>query len=123
MTSQGHAVSRFAMAVKTGNPNIVVAAAAELPRLSLADALLVLLVFARVGAPQTEAAAVRWAARYLTEIRPTPRPREAHLVLSAACALAGPSAAAGREALHSLATQRRLHDVCRALDEWEPPEL
>ncbi len=111
------------MAVKTGNPNIVVAAAAELPRLSLADALLVLLVLARAGAPQTEAAAVRWAARYLTEVRPTPRPREAHLVLSAACALAGPSAAAGREALHSLATQRRLVDVCRALDEWEPPEL
>jgi hypothetical protein len=65
MTSQGHAVSRFARAVKTGNPNIVVAAAAELPRLSLADALLVLLVFARTRAPQTEAAAVRWAARYV----------------------------------------------------------
>jgi hypothetical protein len=123
MTSQGHAVSRFARAVKTGNPNIVLAAAAELPRLSLADALLVLLVFARAGAPQTEAAAVRWAARYLTEVRPTPRPREAHLVLSAVCALAGPSAAAGREALHSLATQRRLDEVRRALDEWEPPEL
>jgi hypothetical protein len=98
------------MAVKTGNPNIVVAAAAELPRLSLADALLVLLVFARAGAPQTEAAAVRWTALYLTEIRPTPRAREAHLVLSAACALAGPSAAAGREALHSLATQQRLDE-------------
>jgi hypothetical protein len=123
MTTQGHAVSRFAMAVKTGNPNIVVAAAAELPRLSLADALLVLLVFARARAPQTEAAAVGWTARYLTEVRPTPRPREAHLVLSAACALAGPSAAAGREALHSLATQRLLDQVCRALDEWEPPEL
>ena len=111
------------MAVRTGNPNIVVAAAAELPRLSLADALLVLLVFARAGAPQTEVAAVRWAARYLTEVRPTPRAREAHLVLSAACALAGPCAAAGREALHTLAAQRRLHDVCRALDDWEPPEL
>jgi hypothetical protein len=111
------------MAVKTGNPNIVVAAAAELPRLSLADALAVLLVFVRAGAPQTEAAAVRWAARYLTEVRPTPRPREAHLVLSAACALVGPSGAAGREALHSLATQRRLVEVCRVLEEWEPPEL
>jgi hypothetical protein len=111
------------MAVKTGNPNIVVAAAAELPRLSLADALAVLLVFARAGAPQTETAAVRWTARYLTEVRPTPRPREAHLVLSAACALAGPSAAAGREALHALATQRHLVELCRALDEWKPPEL
>jgi hypothetical protein len=109
--------------VKTGNPNIVVAAAAELRRLSLADALLVLLVFVRAGAPQTGAAAVRWAARYVTEVRPTPGPREAHLVLSAACALAGPSASAGREALYSLATERRLVEVCRALDEWEPPEL
>lgn len=123
MTSQGHAVSMFAMAVKTGSPNIVVAAAAELPRLSLADALLVWLVFARAGAPYTEAAAVRWAARYLTDVRPTPRPREAHLVPSADWALAGPSAAAGREALHSLAIRRRLDEVCRALDELEPPEL
>jgi hypothetical protein len=123
MTSQGHAVSRFARAIKTGNPNIVVAAATELPRLSLADALLVLLVFARARAPQTEAAAVRWAARYVAEVRPAPDAREAHLVLSAACALTGPCPAAGREALHALATRRRLNDVCRALDDWEPPEL
>ena len=59
-------------AVKTGNPNIVVAAAAAFPRLSLVDALLVVLVFARARAPQTEAAAVRWAARYLAEERPAP---------------------------------------------------
>lgn len=48
------------MAVKTRNPNIVVAAAAELPTLSLADVLAVLLVFAWADAPQSEAAAVRW---------------------------------------------------------------
>jgi hypothetical protein len=125
MTSQGHAVSRFARAIKTGNPNIVVAAAAELPRLSLADALLALLVFARARAraPQAEAAAVRWAARYVAEVRPPPDAREADLFLSAACALAGLSAAAGREALHALATHRRLVELCRALDEWEPPKL
>lgn len=97
-------------AVKTDNPNIVVAAAAELPTLSLADALLVLLVFARARAPQTEAAAVRWAARYVAEVRPAPDAREAHLVLSAASALAGPCPAAGREALHALATRRHLVD-------------
>lgn len=122
MTSQGHAVSRFARAVKTGNPNLVVAAAAELPRLSLADALLVLLVFARARAPQTEAAAVRWAARYVAEVRPAPDAREAHLVLSAACTLAGPCPAAGWEALHSLATSRHLVELCRALEESEPPQ-
>lgn len=82
-----------------------------------------LLVFARARAPQTEAAAVRWAGRYVAEVRPAPNAREAHLVLSAACALAGPFAAAGREALHALATRRRLVELCRALDEWEPPEL
>jgi hypothetical protein len=108
--------------VKTGNPNIVVAGAAELPRLSLADALLVVLVFARARAPQTEAAAARWAARYVAEVRPAPGAREAHLVLSAASALAGPCPVAGQEALHALATRRRLVDLCRALDEWEPPE-
>ena len=99
------------------------AAAAELPRLSLADALLVLLVFARARVPQTEAAAVRWAARYVAEVRPAPDAREAHLVLSAASALAEPCPAAGREALHALAIRRRLIELCRALDEWEPPEL
>lgn len=89
MTSQGHAVSRFARAVKTGNPNIVVAAAAELPRLSLADALLVLLVFARARAPQAETAAVRWAARYVAEVRPAPDAREERSVVAGPTA--GPS--------------------------------
>jgi hypothetical protein len=34
MTCKGHALSTFARAVKTGNPNVVVAAVAELPKLS-----------------------------------------------------------------------------------------
>lgn len=115
-------MTRFARAVKTGNPTLVVAAAAELPRLSLADALRVVLVFAQAGVAQSEAAAVRWTARYLAEVRPTASAREAHLVLSAACALHGPSAIAGRQALHALATARRLVEVCRALEEWEATE-
>jgi hypothetical protein len=59
----------------------------------------------------------------VAEVRPAPEAREAHLDLSAACALAGAFPAAGRDALHALATRRRLNDLCRALDEWEPPEL
>ena len=47
---------------------------------------------------QAETAAVRWAARYVAEVRPAPDAREAHLVLSAASALAGPCPTAGREA-------------------------
>jgi hypothetical protein len=44
----------------------------------------------------------------VAEVRPAPDAREAHLVLSAASALAGSCPAAGREALHALATRRRL---------------
>lgn len=44
----------------------------DLPRVSLADALL---VFARVRAAQTEAAAVRWAAGYVAEVRLAPDAR------------------------------------------------
>lgn len=84
--------------------------------------LLVLLVFVRARAPQTEAAPVKWAARYVAEVRPASDAREAHLVLSAACAVAGSCPSAGREALHALATRRRLVAPCRALDEWEQPE-
>ena len=121
MTSQGHAVSTFARTMKTGNPNRVIAAAPELPRLSLADPLLVLLVFARARAPQTEAAAVKWAARYVAEIRPAPRAHETHLVLSAPCALARPCPTAGQEALHAL----RAAAACspRRLDEFAHGEL
>jgi hypothetical protein len=80
-------------------------------------------VFARARVPQTEAAAVRWAARYVAEVRPAADAREAHLVLSAASALAGPCPEAGREALHALAARRHLGELCRALDEWDPPGL
>lgn len=123
MTSQGHAVSRFARAVKTGSPSIVAAAAAELPRLSLADALLVVLVFARARAPQAEAAAVMWAARYVAEVRPPPDAREAHLVLSAASALARPCPTAGRRRCTRSPPRRWFDALCRAHEEWNPPEL
>jgi hypothetical protein len=59
----------------------------------------------------------------VAEVRPAPDAREAHPVLSAGCALAGPCPAAGREALHVFATRRRLNDLCRAREEWEPLEL
>jgi hypothetical protein len=59
----------------------------------------------------------------MAEVRPAPEAREAHLVLSAGCALAGTCPAAGREGLRALAACRRLNELCRALDEWEPPEL
>jgi hypothetical protein len=82
----------------------------------VSDGLLVLLVFARAQASQTEAAGVGW----VHDVRPAPYAWEAHLVLGATCALAGPMPGGGtRGALHALATRQRLNNVCRALDEWE----
>ena len=51
MTSQGSAIMRFERAVRVGNPNLVLAAAHELPKpVRLRDALRIVLVLA-VGAP------------------------------------------------------------------------
>jgi hypothetical protein len=64
MTSQGSALMRFERAVRTGNPNLVIAAAHELPRpVLLRDALRVLLVLAVADADRYPAAAARFGAR------------------------------------------------------------
>lgn len=124
MTSQGSAPARFRRALATGNVLLVTATAAEMPRLSLGDALGVLLVFARAGDERAERAAVRWAARYCQEVRPTPNGEEATLVLASVRSLAvgGASARAGRKALHELAQARGLRAVSAALDELAPAD-
>jgi hypothetical protein len=108
--------------VKTGNPNIVVAAAAERPKLSLADALLVLLVFARARArrprrPPSGGPRDTWP-------RSGRRRKHARRISCSARHAHSPVRApdAGREALLALGTRRRLAELCRALAEWEPPE-
>jgi len=73
LTSEGSPSGRFQRVLGSGNADLVAAAAAELPRLSLADALAVVLVFARSGsAEQFERGAVRWTARYLERVKPPP---------------------------------------------------
>lgn len=69
MTSEGSAYSRFKRALATRNPQLVIAAAAELPRVGLRDALEVCLLL-RDGDPERyERAAVRWAGRFALETR------------------------------------------------------
>jgi hypothetical protein len=69
VTSDGSAYSRFRRAIDSGNPNIVIAAAKELPQVALDDALLVCLVL-RDGDPERyERAAVRWLGRFALEAR------------------------------------------------------
>jgi len=123
LTSEGSPSGRFQRVLGSGNADLVAAAAAELPQLSLADALAVVLVFARSGsAEQFERGAVRWTARYLERVKPPPDTQEAHLILDAVSALAGPCAEAGIEVLHALSERRGLRDLLRVLDSWQPSE-
>ena len=69
MTSQGSAHTRLQRALATGNPLLVRAAAAELPRVGLEDALAICLVLLDSEPERYEPGAVRWAGRFLLERR------------------------------------------------------
>jgi hypothetical protein len=69
MTSDGNPYARFRRALETGNEALVTAAALELPRVALDDALRICLVL-RGGDPERyERAAVRWLGRFALEAR------------------------------------------------------
>src|SRR5438105_2894235 len=69
MMSGGSPYARFRRALETGNPALVTAAALELPRVALDDALRICLVL-RGGDPERyERAAVRWLGRFALEAR------------------------------------------------------
>jgi hypothetical protein len=67
VSSQGSAYARFRRSLETRNPLDVLAAARELPRLSLADALGVCVVFALGHSELFSRAAARWIGRYAIE--------------------------------------------------------
>src|SRR5579884_2779429 len=92
MTSDGNPYARFRRALETGNEALVTAAARELPRIALDDALRICLVL-RGGDPERyERAAVRWLGRFALEAR-------------AVSIAALRAAAAARAALPSQATE------------------
>lgn len=62
MTSQGNPWSRFQRALTTGNLTLVRAAAAELPRIGVAEAAAMMLVIQQVEPETYERAARRWLA-------------------------------------------------------------
>jgi hypothetical protein len=69
VTSDGNPYTRFRRALETGNETLVTAAARELPRIALDDALRICLVL-RGGDPgRYERAAVRWLGRFALEAR------------------------------------------------------
>ena len=70
VTAQGSAITRFDRAVRLGVPQLVIAAAHELPKpVLLRDALRVVLVLAGAGAEEFPAAAARFGARMVSERR------------------------------------------------------
>ena len=67
VTSQGSPFQRFRRAIATGNLNIIRAAAAELPRIGLAEAAAILLVIAERDPDSYDRAAMRWLGRLCLE--------------------------------------------------------
>ena len=68
MTSHGSPYARFQRALRIGRLSTVRAAAAELPRIDLDDALAICLLIERQDGERYERAVVRWLARLATEV-------------------------------------------------------
>ena len=68
MTSHGSPYARFQRALRIGRLSMVRAAAAELPRIDLDDALAICLLIERQDGERYERAVVRWLARLAMEV-------------------------------------------------------
>lgn len=117
MTSQGSAYARFKRCLATGNGALVRAAAAELPQLSLEDALAVCLVLRDDEPAVFERAIVRWHALLCRQARGLGA-REAQLALAALQALDGPAALPASRLLEEIATLYDLPRVAAVLRLW-----
>ena len=113
MTSQGSAYARLQRALASGNATIALAAAAELPRVPLDDAL-ALLVLLRDDERRFDRAVVRWHARFCLEV-PEVGASEAQLALAALRSLSGPGVTAGAAALMALSERHGLTAGTEAL--------
>lgn len=68
MTSEGSPYARFHRALRIGRLSMVYAAAAELPRVDLDDALAITLLIERQDPGRYDRAVVRWLARLCLEV-------------------------------------------------------
>jgi hypothetical protein len=109
VTSQGHTYSVFKRAIQRRNVAAAVAAAHDLPNLSLADALDLTMLVARKDPARHPRTAARWLLRYLEE-HPDANIEEAALAASCLVALPGvgyAEAAATLKAMAERASRRR----------------
>lgn len=101
-TAQGHSYSIFKRAVSSRNVLAAVAAAKELPQLSLVDALDLTLLVARKDRQRHERMAARWLLRLLEE-DPALTIQEAALAATSLAALPGAGYAQAATALKAMA--------------------
>jgi aminoglycoside/choline kinase family phosphotransferase len=113
MTSDGSHYARFQRALRVGRLSMVRAAAAELPRIDLDDALSICLLISEQDVERFERAAVRWLARLSLEV-PTVRIEDLRAGLLAFEALAENPLGA-RTALAELCTRHGLDRAARGL--------
>jgi hypothetical protein len=101
VTSQGSPHGRFRHALDRGQVNFALEAAAELPTVTLADALELCELLATAGDERYAAAARRWVARFADEKRPS---MNELLIAGAALAELGerPDSAVARDTLEQL---------------------
>jgi hypothetical protein len=108
VTSDGRPYSQFQRALRTGNPEIALAAARELRSLDLADALSLVLLL-RSDAERYPRGAVRWLERYCRSCEDVSL-RDSRLALDAFIELAehrsGPGAARLAERLRAQGQER-----------------
>jgi hypothetical protein len=116
VTSQGSAYSQFKRALERRNLLLAWTMAWELPKVSLADALSLLLLALDQQPWRFEAAAPRWHARLCAEARLTLP--EAQLALAALQALGGRGAVGGGQALVAVCSAHGLDDAVEVLDAW-----
>jgi aminoglycoside/choline kinase family phosphotransferase len=113
MTSDGSPYARFQRALRVGRLSMVRAAAAELPRIDLDDALSICLLISEQDAARFERAVVRWLARLSLEV-PTIRIEDLRAGLLAFEALAENPVGA-RTALAELCARHGLERAARGL--------
>ena len=117
MTSQGSPSTRFQRALATRNPTLATAAAHELERVRLEDALRLVFLYREAGDRRFERGALRWHTRLCAE---TPAMDLAGVSVSAQALLtiAGADVERGVQALAELLEGVGLSRSLAALDEW-----
>lgn len=114
MTSEGHPYAAFRRALARRNGPVAWAAAAELPQVSLADALALCLLAAEGAPARFERAGARWIARYLEE-EPRLELTELRLTSELLASVRGPHVPAAARALGELFAARGRPDLVEAL--------